>query len=239
MGNHLSTTQAASTPGRAKPQSQVSDRGIEEQQQRMEEIAMNAAPSRSPTAGQQAAKANAQQPMFGVNYANNTAMSNYDVTRDGLPLEQYDDTDDDVFDRNAAAMAAATPSGGGGGGVMNSYAYQAAAAVGGATDARLHPLMTSAAQTPLDYYNMAAAPDYIMKPPCGYNDVILGYGMPQQLYYSMLAPAAMAASAAAPEPQRELMRYVECLQDGVLAVWGDETSPDFNAQFSKQGTPPK
>ena len=191
---------------------------------------MNAAPSSNPTAGQRAATANAQQPMYGVNYANNTAMSNYDVTRDGLPMEQYDDTDDDVFDRNAAAMAAATPSGGGGGGVMNSYAYQAA---GGATDARLHPLMTSAAQTPLDFYNMAAAPDYIMKPPCGYNDVILGgYGMPQQLYYSMLP-------AAAPEPQRELMRYVECLQDGVLAVWGDETSPDFNAQFSKQGTPPK
>ena len=141
MGNHLATTQATSSPGRAKPQSQLSDRGIDEQQHRTAEIAMNAAPSSNPTAGQRAATANTQQPMYGVNYANNTAMSNYDVTRDGLPLEQYDDTDDDVFDRNAAAMVAATPSGGGG--VMNSYAYQAAAAAGGATDARLHPLMTS------------------------------------------------------------------------------------------------
>ena len=32
-----------------------------------------------------------------------------------------------------------------------------------------------------------------------------------------------------------LMRYVECLQGGVLAVWGDETSSQFNSQFSTSG----
>ena len=56
-----------------------------------------------------------------------------------------------------------------------------------------------------------------------YPGTLLGASMQQRLY-------------AVPQQEGgDAMRYVQCLKDGVLAVWGDEKSPYFPQQFSKAG----
>ena len=75
--------------------------------------------------------------------------------------------------------------------------------------------------------------DVFMRPPGYVPAAYHGQLLPGVYQYQGIPPGALSQGVLV--PRGDTMRYVQCLTDGVLAVWGDERNPNFPHQFSKSG----